>query len=489
LRVQLREVLEDTTVLSWSGDPSIEVATLVQDSRRVTPGACFACVPGGVTDGHDHAPAAVHAGAVGLLVERPLGLGVVEARVEQVRSAIGPAAARLLGQPSRALRCLGVTGTNGKTTVTHLLEGIATAAGERTGVIGTIGARVAGHPVAEERTTPEATELQELLARMRDADVGTVAMEVSSHALEQHRVDGTWFAAACFTNLSHDHLDYHGDLDAYFAAKAALFDPARTAVGVVNVDDGRGRELVGRAAAAGLSTRTFSVAGATADVAAIEARVGPDGSEFVLTDGARQSPVVTSLIGPFNLSNCVAAAATALAGGLPWDAVVAGLATPIVVPGRLEPVDAGQAARVYVDYAHTPDALSAVLAAVRRPSGRVIVVFGCGGDRDRDKRPLMGRAAARGADVAVLTNDNPRSEDPKTIADAVLTGMADGGADVHVELDRRAAIRWALEAAGPDDVVVVAGKGHEAGQTAAGTTVPFDDRNVAREEIEALACG
>jgi UDP-N-acetylmuramoyl-L-alanyl-D-glutamate--2,6-diaminopimelate ligase len=475
-------------------DPDPEVVAITHDSRRVVPGACFACIPGAVTDGHDHAPEAVARGAVALLVERPLPLAVPQAQVASVRAALGPVAATFYGHPSAAMRVLGVTGTNGKTTTTHLLEAIARRAGDRAGVVGTVGARVAGEEITGAatgaHTTPEANDLQALLAQMRDAGAGTVAMEVSSHALHQHRVDGVQFAAVCFTNLSHEHLDYHDSLDEYFAAKATLFSPTRTRAGAVNVDDPRGVELVARATADGIDVWTFAVDDARADVGATDVDFGVRGTRATILDrrhGAH-APVELPLVGAFNVANALAAAATALAGGFDFDAVVGGLGDPVVVPGRFERVDAGQPYAVLVDYAHTPDALARVLAAARPlagRAGRVLCVFGCGGDRDPGKRPLMGQAVARGADVAVLTSDNPRSEDPQAIADAVLPGLADARA-VRVELDRRAAIAGALADARDGDVVVIAGKGHETGQTAQGRTLPFDDRVVAREELEAL---
>jgi UDP-N-acetylmuramoyl-L-alanyl-D-glutamate--2,6-diaminopimelate ligase len=491
-------MLAGLDVRELGGDPHAEITAITHDSRRVTAGACFACIPGARYDGHDFASAAVRDGATALLVERMLDATVLaepvaQARVADVRAALGPAAANLFGHPSRSLRCFGVTGTNGKTTTTHLLEAIARTAGDRTGVIGTVGAHVAGEPVALERTTPEASELQELLARMRDAGAATVAMEVSSHALAQHRVDGTWFAAVCFTNLSHEHLDYHGTIDAYFEAKAALFDPERAQAGAVNLDDFYGVQLDSRARARGLDVWTFGTAaslGPRPSVVAEEIDLDARGSSFRLFDARSggTARVRVDLVGAFNVANALAAATTARAAGLAFDDVVAGLEAPIVVPGRMERIDTGQDFAVVVDYAHTPDALERVLGAVRALSadGRLLVVFGCGGDRDREKRPLMGAAAARGADLAVLTSDNPRSEDPAAIADAVVPGLQAGTAEVVVELDRRAAIRDVLARARPGDVVVVAGKGHESGQTIGDTTLPFDDRVVVREELARL---
>jgi UDP-N-acetylmuramoyl-L-alanyl-D-glutamate--2,6-diaminopimelate ligase len=497
LHVRLHDLLAGAAVEEWIGDPNVAVTALVHDSRDAVPGACFACIPGRVTDGHDHAPAAVAAGATALLVERVLEPPVSQARVAAVRPVLGPIASRFHEYPSRALRCLGVTGTNGKTTVTYLLEAIARAAGERAGVVGTVGARIGGEDVPEERTTPEATELQALLSRMRTAGVATVAIEVSSHALDQHRVDGTWFAAVGFTNLSHEHLDYHGSVEAYFEAKARLFTAEHAGAAAINVGDDFGVELVRRVRRAGMPTVTFAARGGPepADLAAADIELDADGTRFVLEDrrdGAERGvPVRSRLLGRFNVDNALAAAGVALAGGLPLDAVAAGLAEPLSVPGRLERIDHGRPFTVLVDYAHTPDALARVLEVARTltaPTGRVVLVFGCGGDRDREKRPLMGRIAGRYADFSVVTSDNPRSEDPLAIVEAVATGLRDERAAFEQELDRRAAIRSALGSARVGDVVVIAGKGHETGQTAAGITRPFDDRVVAREELEALGC-
>jgi len=489
-----------------AGDPDLEITAITHDSRQALPGTCFACIPGAVTDGHDHAGAAVARGAVALLVERPLSLDVAQVEVPSVRAALGPVAATFFDHPSAAMRVLGVTGTNGKTTTTYLLEMIAQhderqdeggagAGGRaRVGVVGTVGARVAGESIGRAtsgaHTTPEASDLQALLARMRDAGATTVAMEVSSHALHQHRIDGVQFAAVCFTNLSHEHLDYHGSLDAYFEAKASLFTRARTPAAASNLDDPRGAELATRAARDGIDVWTYAVDDAAADVGATDVLFGAHSTRATLVDrrGGDHAVVELPLVGSFNLANALAAAATARAAGFAFATVTAGLAEPLVVPGRMERVDAGQPFAVLVDYAHTPDALRRVLAAARPltgAAGRVICVFGCGGDRDPGKRPLMGEAVAEGADVAVLTSDNPRSEDPQAIADAVLPGLT-GAAALRVQLDRRAAIAAALADATSGDVVVLAGKGHETGQTSNGHTVPFDDRVVAREELEAL---
>jgi UDP-N-acetylmuramoyl-L-alanyl-D-glutamate--2,6-diaminopimelate ligase len=505
--VQLHDLLADLAGLDGagvlevraSGGP-VEVNAVVHDSREVGPGALFCCIRGSITDGHDHAAAAVRAGAVALLVEDWLPLDVPQARVASVRAVLGPLAARFHGEPSFAMRVLGVTGTNGKTTVTYLLEAIAQAAGDTTGVVGTVGARVGDRAFSTAHTTPEATELQAMLAAMRDDGVETVAMEVSSHALDQHRVDATNFAATCFTNLTHEHLDYHGSVDAYFDAKARLFAPVFTRRAAINVGDELGAKMARRAAANGLVVTRFAVdesagksedpADTSVDVCAQRVELTTSSSSFDLaTCSSAPRRIRTSLVGSFNVANALAAATTALLAGFELDAIVAGLERLIIVPGRMERIDAGQEFTVLVDYAHTPDALRSVLAAGRElvaPGGRLLAVFGCGGDRDRAKRPMMGEIAARESDHAYVTNDNPRSEDPATIVDDIMVGVADDH-DVERILDRRTAIREALAAARPGDVVVVAGKGHETGQTIGDRIEPFDDRDVARARVLARA--
>jgi UDP-N-acetylmuramoyl-L-alanyl-D-glutamate--2,6-diaminopimelate ligase len=475
--------------------PPAEVKSVVHDSRDAGPGALFCCIRGAVTDGHAFAPAAVRAGATALLVEEWVPVDVPQARVGSVRAVLGPMAARFHGEPSFAMRVLGITGTNGKTTVTYLLESIATVAGDVAGVVGTVAARVGDEVLSVAHTTPEATELQSVLAKMRDDGVDTVAMEVSSHALDQHRVDATNFAATCFLNLSHDHLDYHGSVDAYFEAKARLFAPVFTRRAAVNAKDPYGQKLARRAAANGLVVTRFALgdlpAGEpAADVRAQRVELSPTDTTFELvTCTSKPVRVRTALVGSFNVVNALAAATTALLAGFELDAIVAGLERPIVVPGRLERVDAGQDFTVLVDYAHTPDALQSVLGAARElvhPGARLISVFGCGGDRDREKRPMMGEIAARLSDRAYVTTDNPRSEDPEAIVNDILAGVPKGSA-VETILDRRAAIREAVAAARAGDVVVVAGKGHESGQIVGNRTEPFDDRVVTRAELEARA--
>ena len=471
------------------GDRAVEIRSIEHDSRVVRPGALFCCIPGEHSDGHRFAADAVAAGAVGCLVERWLDVPVAQVRVVSVRGAVGPLCSQFFLNPSGSLRVLGVTGTNGKTTTTYLLGEIARAAGVRAGVVGTTGVRVGDAELPVAHTTPEATELQALLAQLRDDSVDTVAMEVSSHALDQHRVDGTRFAAVAFTNLSRDHLDYHGSFAAYLDAKARLFEGAFSSRAAVNVDGEAGNVIATRARASGVEVVTYALDN-EADITARAIDLASDGTRFTIVDRREQSEhaVRTNLVGRFNVANALAAYATATEAGFTAADACTGLAAPVVVPGRMEAVDRGQPFMVIVDYAHTPDALASALAAARGlagTGGRVVVVYGCGGDRDRGKRPEMGAVAARAADLAYLTSDNPRSEDPAAIARDVLDGIPKNAPAPVVELDRRAAIEAALEEARPGDVVVIAGKGHESGQTAHGQTIPFDDRVVAREALEA----
>jgi UDP-N-acetylmuramoyl-L-alanyl-D-glutamate--2,6-diaminopimelate ligase len=446
-----------------------DVTTVVHDTRDVRDGALYCCVRGSRVDGHDMAADAVAAGAVALLVDHRLVLPVPQLVVEDVRRAMGPVAGAFWGHPSHDLTVVGVTGTSGKTTTTHLLASILTAARRPCGVIGTLSGA---------RTTPEAPELQAQLADHRHRGDTAVAMEVSSHGLDQGRVAATRFAAAVFTNLSQDHLDYHGTIEAYYRAKAELFTPAFTKVAVVCVDDDAGRRLADEIGAAG----ALELHRCTLDDAE-DLRLTPGGAELRW----RGAPVRVRLAGRFNVRNALAAATAAAAVGIDGDDIVAGLAAAPPVPGRFEAVDAGQPFTVLVDYAHKPAALDQALRTAREltsDGGTLTVVFGCGGDRDRVKRPLMGEVATRLADRVVVTSDNPRSERPEAIIDEILAGVP-AGSPVDVVPDRREAIELALGHARRGDVVLVAGKGHETTQIVGGETLPFDDRVVARETISA----
>jgi UDP-N-acetylmuramoyl-L-alanyl-D-glutamate--2,6-diaminopimelate ligase len=465
------------------GDGGVVPTEVAFDSREVPPGAVFFAVPGERADGHAFAPAAVAAGAVALVVERPLEEpGVPQVVVPSVRAAMGPIAAGVFGDPAAALTLVGITGTNGKTTATYLFEGVFAAAGLAPGLVGTTGARIGGAPAPLARTTPEAPDLHRLLARMRDEGVRAVALEASSHALAQGRLDGIVVDAALFTNLSRDHLDYHGTMEAYFQAKAMLFTPAHAVLGCANADDPSGRRLLETAT---IPMRSFAL-DHPADLQAADLVVDRHGIEFRVGD----LTVRSRLRGRFNVSNALGVVAVARALGIDEGAIARGIAAVPGVPGRVEPVGTDGELLVVVDYAHTPDSILSVLRAARPlASGRLICVFGCGGDRDRDKRPLMGAAATAAADLTVITSDNPRSEDPMAIIASIEEGARGTGGRYRVEPDRRAAILGAIAEAEPGDVVVIAGKGHETTQELADRTVPFDDREVAREALAARRPG
>ena len=459
--------------------PDVEVSGLAYASTSVTPGTLFFCVPGFKADGHDFAPDAVERGAAALVVQRPLNLGVPEVVVDDVRAAMGPAAARFHGDPTSTLKVVGVTGTNGKTTTTFLIRELLEAAGVQTGLLGTVTSIVGGKEEPVERTTPEAVDLQALFARMLREGDQAVAMEVSSHALELGRVAGIDFAVRVWTNLTQDHLDFHPTMEDYYAAKKSLFTRAGGEA-IVNVDDSYGRRLAGEL---DVEPTTYAV-DATADYRALDVRFDTNGSHFRCSTPDGEFDLATRLPGLFNVQNALAAVAAARALDVPMDTIVRALAQAARVPGRFEPVDEGQQFAVLVDYAHTPDSLENVLRAAREiTTGRLHVVFGAGGDRDTAKRPLMGRAAADHADRLIVTSDNPRSEDPDSIVDMVIEGAGPGAERI---VDRRAAISRAIETAAPGDVVVIAGKGHEQGQEfEGGRKEPFDDRTVARDALRA----
>jgi len=461
-----------------NGLPDVEISALAYSSESVTPGALFFCVPGFRSDGHDFAPDAVRRGAVALVCQRPLGLGVPEAIVPDVRAAMPEVAARFYGDPTTELRVAGVTGTNGKTTTAFLLRALLEAAGVQTGLLGTVKSVVGGREQPVERTTPEAIDLQATFRRMLDSGDRACAMEVSSHALQLGRAEGIHFACRIFTNLTQDHLDFHETMERYFLAKRRLFEPGEGAP-IVNLDDEYGRRLAVEIG----SPVTYAVEH-EADYRARDVRFDPAGASFTCDTPDGPLELETRLPGLFNVQNALAAVAAARSLGVEPAVIRTALAAAGRVPGRFEPVDEGQDFTVLVDYAHTPEALDNVLRAARQITrGRLHVVFGAGGDRDRGKRPLMGRVASELADRVIVTSDNPRSEDPEAIVDEVLAGTSGGP---EREVDRRRAIARALESAAAGDVVVIAGKGHEQGQEfAGGRKEPFDDVTVAREALRA----
>ncbi|MEA2199075.1 MAG: UDP-N-acetylmuramoyl-L-alanyl-D-glutamate--2,6-diaminopimelate ligase [Solirubrobacteraceae bacterium] len=473
-------LLEDVFPGAPPKAPGSEVTSLAYDTRRVGPGTLFFCVPGFTRDGHDFADEAVASGAVALVVQRRLELEIPQIVVPDVRHAMAVAASRFYGDPTAELSVIGITGTNGKTTTAFLVRALLEAQGRPCGLLGTVKSVIGGVEHEVVRTTPEAIELQRDFRAMVAAGDVACAMEVSSHALELHRAEGIHFAAAIFTNLTQDHLDFHPTMEDYFLAKRRLFTMA-PATAVVNVDDPYGRRL---AAELG-DPITFSLEG-DATYSATDIRTGLRGSRFTVTTPEGPVAIRSPLRGRFNVANVLAALASARAVGVELAVAVEALASAGQVPGRLEPVQEGQGFEVLVDYAHTPDSLENVLGAARElGAGRVHVVFGCGGDRDRGKRPLMGQIAARLADRVIVTSDNPRSEDPVEIIQEILAGAGD---EVPWLADRRAAIAEAIAEADDGDVVVIAGKGHEQGQElAGGHKVPFDDVTVAREVLRARA--
>ncbi len=487
------------------GDPSTEIQGLAYHTRDVAGGTLFFCVPGLKVDGHRFAAEAVAGGAAALVCEHDTGQAAAQVIVPSVRLAMALMAARWYGAPSHELRVVGITGTNGKTTTAHLVAGICAAAGEPAGLLGTVVNRIGGRDRAVKLTTAEALDLQRMFREMVSAGDLACALEISSHALALERAAGIEFDAVVFSNLTRDHLDFHADLDDYFSAKRRLFLPAETRNGaaraIVNVGDEFGLRLASDCRLAyGDDLWTYAVAGsaegaagrgAAADALAHDLELRAGSSAFTLSVprlGVEQR-VELRLAARFNVENALAAATTCLALGLPLAAVVDGLAVAEGVPGRFEAVRAGQPFGVIVDYSHTPDSLENALRAARAVTGgRVLVVFGCGGDRDRGKRPLMGEIAVRLADRAVVTSDNPRGEEPLAIIAEILSGVpaALAGA-VTAEPDRRTAIRMALTQARPGDTVVIAGKGHEQGQIVGDRRLPFDDRQVAEDLLGELS--
>jgi UDP-N-acetylmuramoyl-L-alanyl-D-glutamate--2,6-diaminopimelate ligase len=468
----------------------LQVTGIQYDSRRVSAGNVFVAIRGTAVDGHRFIQQAVGAGASVVVVEDEsaapdslmLHAGVCKLVVPDARAALAAMSRNFFSDPSRSLRMVGVTGTNGKTTTSHLVRAILASAGERTGLIGTIEYRVGDEVRPATHTTPESLELNALLADMVARGCSAAVMEVSSHALSMKRVEGIRFEAAVFTNLTQDHLDFHGSMDAYLDAKRILFrtlDPSATAV--TNADDSSGRAIVDGTPARVLTYGT----GDGADLRATDIALGVRGSSFTLTGAGVATTVASPLTGRFNISNMLAAAGAGVALGLPWDAIRNGIASVQSVRGRFEQVPAPQGWTAVVDYAHTPDALENVLRTIRgvksASSGRVITVFGCGGNRDAGKRPIMGRIASSMSDLTIVTSDNPRNEDPGAIIAQIVAGVV-AGCDVRVEPDRRAAIRMALALARRDDIVLIAGKGHETYQIIGGTRTHFDDR----EEVEAF---
>ncbi len=495
--MNLSDVIAQVPVKSVLGSLDTEIAGLCYDSRKVEPGSLFFALPGEKVDGNDYAETAIANGASAIVSQKayPAESSATWLLVEDARAAMATCAANFFGHPSREFPVVGVTGTNGKSTTAFLIHHLMAASWFRAGLVGTLHYRIGDRVVDAPHTTPESVDLQSLLDQMRDEDCRGAAMEISSHGLVQKRVAGVRFAAGVFTNLTQDHLDYHRTMDAYFAAKRLLFEQiseqgeaGRDAPAlIVNRDDRYGERLAKQSFP---NTRMITFGqSAVCDFKASNVRMDFNGTQFTLSLEGRQVLVKTPLIGRFNVYNALAALASAHAIGLNFREAVRHLESAPQVPGRLEAVaDRKINYRVYVDYAHTPDALENALATLRelRPR-RLISVFGCGGDRDRTKRPLMGAAAEKLSDLAIVTSDNPRTEDPEEIILQIRSGMKSGKG--HVIADRREAIRKAIEVAGERDIVLIAGKGHETYQEINGVRHPFDDCKVARQVIAAKAEG
>jgi UDP-N-acetylmuramoyl-L-alanyl-D-glutamate--2,6-diaminopimelate ligase len=479
--VELDALIRALAPSEVTGGRLVSITDLAYDTRRVNAGALFFCVRGGRVDGHDLAWEAIERGAAALVVERTLAVGVPQLLVPSVRESMAVAADLFFGEPTKELELAGVTGTNGKTTTTFLLRAILEAAGRKPGLVGTIEWHVGGVRRPATFTTPEAIDIQRLFREMLDAGDQSAAVEASSHGSALHRLDRVRFDALVFTNLSQDHLDLHGSMPEYFQAKRRLFIGAQPPPAAVSVDDEWGRQLADDLRDAHRAPLVTFGLTERAEIRAEDLEVGARRSTF----RAGGLEVETRLRGLFNVQNVLAAVAAGFLLDLDEDAIVEGVASVSAVPGRFEVLDEGQPFAVVVDYAHTPDSLAMVLRAARElGNGRVIVVFGAGGDRDRSKRPLMGKVAAELADVTILTSDNPRSEPPLAIIQDVMQGT---GVDVEIDPDRHSAIARAVALANEGDVVVIAGKGHEQGQDAAGVVSPFDDREVARVALRGLS--
>jgi UDP-N-acetylmuramoyl-L-alanyl-D-glutamate--2,6-diaminopimelate ligase len=470
-----------------TGDGATAIGAVTHDSRKAVAGTLFVAIKGLTADGNQFVEAARKKGAAAIASERPAQPGSPWLQVPDAREALALLSAAVLGEPSRALDLVGVTGTNGKTTTTYLIDAALRAAGHKVGLLGTVLYRIGDRLADATRTTPEASDLQALLREMVDAGCSHAVLEVSSHSLELKRVVGCEFKVAVFTNLTRDHLDFHGDMDSYFQAKRKLFTDLVRPDGrsVINADDDRAADLV---AASRAPVWTYAIDKA-ADFRAENVQLGLEGTRFRIRGPSGTHEVRSGLVGRFNVQNLLAAFAASVAAGVAPETVLEGLAAVMGVPGRLERVAGAPGFAVIVDYAHTDDALKNLLETMRElgPS-RVITVFGCGGDRDRTKRPLMGAVASRLSDVVIVTSDNPRSEPPEAILEEIQKGMNGGRkAERHAIVDRREAIARALEMARPGDAVVIAGKGHETYQVLRDRTVPFDDRQVARDILSRLA--
>jgi UDP-N-acetylmuramoyl-L-alanyl-D-glutamate--2,6-diaminopimelate ligase len=496
LGMQWNDFVQEITHVGAQGDTILPIAGIEYDSRRVRPGSVFVAMKGGSTDGNKFVEKAIASGAAGIVTDSSATFDhltvyhpeIPVLEVEHGRRALAAASAAFFGHPERCLAATGITGTNGKTTTAFLVEALLNADSRKTILVGTIEYHIAGEVRPSIHTTPESRDVFELLAEGVSRGATELVTEVSSHALDQGRVASIPFDVAVFTNLTRDHLDYHETMEKYYAAKRLLFDGAvypAPRVAVINAHDDRARQLAAAARRAGAEVRTYGIA--QGDWRAVDHKLTPGGSVFTLETPAGSAQVASRLAGEVNILNLLAAVASAHARGLSFDQIISAIPTLHPVPGRFQPVDAGQPFTVIVDYAHTDDALRNLTALARQmvagAEGRVITVFGCGGDRDRTKRPKMGAAAGEGSDFVVATSDNPRSEDPLAILGEIEPALKATGTPYVVEPDRAAAIRLAVCEAKPHDIVLIAGKGHEKEQILADRTIPFDDAEVARAAL------
>ncbi|MFO7152635.1 MAG: UDP-N-acetylmuramoyl-L-alanyl-D-glutamate--2,6-diaminopimelate ligase [Bacillota bacterium] len=464
-------------ILSVKGPKDIDIKSIAYDSRKVEKGSLFVAIPGFKLDGHDFIGEAIEKGAVAVIGEKDVDLkdDVLYVRVKDSRKALSEASSTFFGRPSEKMKVIGVTGTNGKTTTTYLIKAILDEAGFPTGVIGTVGIRMKDRLLPSERTTPESLELNRIFAEMQREGVEYVSMEVSSHSLKLHRVDSVRFEVGVFTNLTQDHLDFHENFEDYYSSKKKLFYLSRKAA--INADDPSGRRLCREL---DIPLLTYGIE-EKADVKAENVKIDSNGVSFDVVYNGERKTVVYRVPGRFSVYNSLAAITAGLLLGIDLDTMAKALEKVKGVPGRFEPVDEGQDFTVIVDYAHTPDGLENVLNTIKSfAKGKIITVFGAGGDRDRTKRPLMGKVVARYSDYFIITSDNPRSEDPEAIIRDIEEGL-DETSKYEKIVDRRAAIERAIEMASAGDVVLIAGKGHENYQIVKDKVLPFDDREVARE--------
>ncbi len=483
--VEVKRLLEGVAVASGCGEPPSTVLDLCIDSRLVKPGACFVAIRGAATDGHLYLCQAAKAGAAVAIVEEPdESLGLAQIVVPDTLTALAIVASNYYGHPGQSLELIGITGSNGKTSCTYLMESVLGIAGQPCGVLGTIDYRWPGSRLQAPNTTPLAHDLQNVLRTMADDGIGSVVMEVSSHALSLHRVDGLRFRAAMFTNLSHDHLDFHPSMDEYRTVKSRLFTEFLDGRGGINLDDEHGRKIYAEMSP---NQRVGYAVDREADVMAEDVHLDRDGTRFKLVSPWGEADIRSNLIGHHNLENLLGTCTLALLLDIAPEQIARGIAEQGTVPGRLEVIQNELGATVLVDYAHTPDGLENVLKTiVNLPHGKVVTVMGCGGDRDTAKRPKMGNIALRLSDWVIVTSDNPRTEDPGKIIDDIEAGMTEAPARYEVEPDRKEAIHKALQRVQRDDVLLIAGKGHEDYQNINGVKHPFDDREITREFLREL---